>query len=472
MSVRSSSRRTIVCLRRTVPNIILALVATSAIAVGQPSHDTGIYTSPPIDLNTDTAQVIPLAAPAKTVFVANPAIADIQVASPTRVLVYGKKAGATTVFVISNSGVTTSYPIQVDRPTGELIAALHHEVPSAHVTVTATPDGITLSGDVGSPADAARLQSVAKQFLGDKQHLNFDVAINSSTQVTLEVRVAEVDRNVNKALGVHWDQLFGSQALSVAVLGGVVPLLAAKPAIAATQNKVSLQWQVNANTLIDALNTEGLATILAEPTLTATSGQTAKFLAGGEFPIPIPQGNQTVTITYKQYGVSVDFTPTVLDRNRISIKVRPEVSELTSIGGLQLDGVAIPALTTRRIETTVELGSGQSFVIAGLFQNNAQNQISAVPALGNLPILGALFRSSTFQRNESELVIIVTPYIVRPVSRVSDLHLPTDGFHYSSDIGRILMNRLTAAHPQGPAPPAAATTPAPQLSGPAGFLME
>jgi pilus assembly protein CpaC len=228
----------------------------------------------------------------------------------------------------------------------------------------------------------------------------------------------------------------------------------------------------NFNGVINALNSEGLATILAEPTLTAISGETANFLVGGQYPIPVPQGAQIVTIEYKSYGISLDFTPTVLDDNRIDIKVRPEVSQLTNVGAATLDGVTVPALTVSRADTTVELASGQSFAIAGLFQNNGQNQIQSIPGIGDVPILGALFRSSTFQRNESELVIVVTPYIVRPVSRPSDLLLPTQGLHYSSDLERILMNRLTARDKQAPAAAPISRTSEPRLQGPAGFMLE
>ena len=205
---------------------------------------------------------------------------------------------------------------------------------------------------------------------------------------------------------------------------------------------------MNASALIDALDLEGLATILAEPNLTASSGESANFLAGGEFPIPVPQGNQNVTVEYKRFGVSVEFTPVVLDGGRISIRVRPEVSQLTTVGDLKLNNVEIPALTVRRAETTVEMASGQSFAIAGLFQNNASNMLQALPGLGELPILGPLFRSTSFQRNESELVIIVTPYLVRPVSRPSELQSPTDGLRFPSDIERILGPRNGAAAPR------------------------
>jgi pilus assembly protein CpaC len=178
---------------------------------------------------------------------------------------------------------------------------------------------------------------------------------------------------------------------------------------------------------LDAGETQGLVTTLSEPNLTALSGETAEFLAGGEFPIPMSQGLGTTSIEYKKYGVSLAYTPTVLANGRISIRVRPEVSELSSQGAVTLDNFTIPALTVRRAETTVELGSGQSFMIAGLMNNNAQSTIDKLPGAGDLPILGSLFKSQNFRKGQTELVIVVTPYLVRPVDD-ADIALPTDGF--------------------------------------------
>jgi pilus assembly protein CpaC len=467
----------------------MTLAVMPGIAIAQSTGNAGIRQSPPIALDADTAQLIQLSEPAQTVFVANPEIADIHVASPTSVLVYGKKAGTTTVFAISETGLTTSYTIRVTAPTSEILGALRREVPSARVTVTAAPGGITLSGHVGSPRDAEKLRATAKQFVGDKQTVNFDVVVDAATQVTLRVRVAEVSRTVNQQLGVNWGSVFTSGSIAVGLLTGRAPLNvdASTPANSvfgsfsrstSTNTFGSIGFDYTANggktniaSLIDALDQQGLVTILAEPNLTAISGETANFLAGGEFPIPVPQGNQTVSIDYKRYGVSVDFTPTVLDGNRISIKVRPEVSQLDYTNAVLLDNVSVPALTVRRVETTVELGSGESFAIGGLFQNNGTNQLQQLPGLGDLPILGALFRSSSFQKNESELVIIVTPFIVRPVARAADLHLPTEGLQFSSDIERILVGRVNAARPQASAPTSAAQ-PGPRLHGPAGFMLE
>ena len=180
---------------------------------------------------------------------------------------------------------------------------------------------------------------------------------------------------------------------------------------------------------------------LANPNLTALSGETGTFLAGGEIPIPIAQGLGAVSIEYKQYGVSLAYTPTVLADGRISLRVRPEVSQLSSDGAVTFQGTSIPAITTRRAETTVELGSGQSFMIAGLLQNSHNNSIDKTPGIGDLPVLGALFRSNGFQRNETELVTVITPYLVKPVN-ANDIVLPTDGYKAPTDLDRVLFGQL------------------------------
>ncbi|MFZ0695346.1 MAG: secretion system protein, partial [Alphaproteobacteria bacterium] len=220
---------------------------------------------------------------------------------------------------------------------------------------------------------------------------------------------------------------------------------------------------------------EGLVSILAEPNLTAVSGESANFLAGGEFPIPTPQPGQTggaatITVTFKQFGVSLSFTPTVLKNNLINLKVVPEVSQLSTTGAVQIDGFQIPALTTRRAETTVELGSGQSFAIAGLFQNDTTNNLSKFPGLGDLPVLGPLFRSNQFQRNETELVIIVTPYIVRPVSGMK-MASPTDGLVAPNDYDRVLLGQAYKPQLQDKNP-APVGPDGKGLSGPVGFMMD
>ncbi len=451
---------------------VIPCLAAGAARAAPPAPPTGIRQSTPLAVDADQARVIQLSEPAKTVFVANPEIADVQVPTPTTFLVYGKKPGTTTVFAIPESGTTTSYTVRVSRPVGEIAGAMHSAVPNAHVSVSGGPDGVTISGSVDSPRDAERLKAAARQFLGDKELINFDVAVNMATQVTLRVQVAEVSRTVDKALGVNWSALGNIGTIGRFPAFPALTLNAnASTAVGISPAGNPLNLGGNFGALITALDQQGLATILAEPSLTAISGETANFLAGGEFPIPVPQGNQTTTIEYKKFGISVDFTPTVLDGNRISVKVRPEVSQLSTAGAVKLDNTEVPALTVRRAETTVELGSGESFAIAGLFQNNGQNDIIGLPLLMNIPILGALFRSTDFKRNESELVIIVTPYIVKPADRPSDVRLPTDGLQFSSDIERILLGRLTAVPAAGSAS-LGTPTPRPHLRGAAGFMLE
>jgi len=222
--------------------------------------------------------------------------------------------------------------------------------------------------------------------------------------------------------------------------------------------------------LIDALDKEGLVKILAEPSLTAVSGETATFLAGGEFPIIIPGSRDNrFSIEFKEFGVSLAFTPTVLSGKRIVLKVKPEVSQLSTEGAIQFNGFSIPSLTTRRAQTTVELASGQSFAIAGLLQNNTTQELSKFPGLGDIPVLGSLFRSDRFQRDESELVIIVTPLVVRPVSKRL-LALPTDGLTPPTDTDRYVHVRLYRPNViRRPKAPRAAR--ASGLTGPVGFVL-
>ena len=447
-----------------------------------------------LTVDVDGAKLIDLMEPASTVFVANPDVADVQVpggANAMRFVIFGKKTGYTTVFALARSGHVGSYAVTVRRPVKEIEAALEEAVASAHIEVSSAPKGITLSGVVGSPRDAERLRAAAKQFLGEKDTLIFNVAVPAATQVNLRVRIAEITRSADKEFGFNWGALSNTGSMAFGLLTGRSPVSTATNATTgqvtsnfgdfsrSTSNLDSLgvgyqnkSGSVNVSGLIDALATEGLVTVLAEPNLTAISGETANFLAGGEFPVPVPQGLQQITIEWKKFGVSVDFTPVVLDANRLSIKVRPEVSELTTTGSVVISGTTIPGLAVRRAETTVELASGQSFAIAGLFQNNSSNQIQRFPWLGDIPILGTLFRSTSFQRNESELVIIVTPYIVQPVSVTADLHLPTDGLVLASDFERIVLGRLTARSAGAAASGASPAQGVPHLQGDAGFMLE
>jgi pilus assembly protein CpaC len=265
------------------------------------------------------------------------------------------------------------------------------------------------------------------------------------------VRFIEVDRSVTRQLGLNWQALGSIGRFAVAAATNYSPTGATSTLAGAYRGIV------NVNAVIDALAEDQLVTILAEPNLTAQSGETASFLAGGEFPIPIGQQGNTVTIEFKQYGVSLAFVPTVLSGGQISLRVRPEVSQLTNQGAVTLSvgnsTLQVPALTVRRADTTVELGSGQSFAIAGMLQESRTQTGSGVPGLGEVPVLGALFHSDKFQRDETELVIVITPYIVRPTSDPTALHGPEAATAAPpSDLQRDLLFRQYAGNSATPPP--------------------
>jgi pilus assembly protein CpaC len=298
--------------------------------------------------------------------------------------------------------------------------------------------------------------------------------------VHLRVQVAEVSREVIKEFGINWEALFETGNFSFGfaqgrdVLSGNSFLRAPTNAGSSVPGSIFGNYtsgSASISTAVDALAEEGLVNILAEPNLTALSGETASFLAGGEFPIPVATDEDKVEIEFKEFGISLAFTPTVLSSNRISLRVRPEVSELTDNGAITLSGLTIPALATRRAETTVELGSGQTFMVGGLLSTDVQSAVSKFPGLGDLPVLGALFRSQRFQSNETELVILVTPYLVRPIDDRKLVARPTDGFRAPTDVERILEGRLHSARLQpgtgGPVAPQAQ-----RLVGPIGFVLE
>ena len=256
-----------------------------------------------------------------------------------------------------------------------------------------------------------------------------ELKVEGTAQVTLQVRIVEMSRSVTRSLGIDWPALgnLGTigklPALNAALNGGTAVACTAGPLLSAACLGLNLSAAIN------ALASDGLVHVLAEPNLTVTSGEPASFLVGGEFPIPVGQQNGQVTIEFKSYGVQLAFVPTVLERGRINLKVRPEVSQLTQQGAVNLTAgnstISVPALTVRRAETTVELGSGQSFAIAGLLQDASTRTAVGLPGLRQIPILGQLFRSDSYQRNETELVILVTPILSRPVDDPATLHVPT-----------------------------------------------
>lgn len=380
-------------------------------------------------------RLVRLARPATSVFIANPEIADVTVKSSRMVYVFGKATGRTTLFAVDNrENVVANLDISVTHDVGALEEALGSLLPAgADVGVTSINGAIVLTGSVANATDAENIRRLALRYLGEGEEVINQLAITDPNQVNLHVRIAEISRTAVKQLGFNFDIFEGDFSFTsgdtflqnpAALAGDGFFSLAGNPFGAGSLLGGNI-GNVTINALFDALEEIGLAKTLAEPNLTALSGETASFLAGGEFPIPVDQDNNAITIEFKEFGVSLSFTPTLLSPQRISMRVRPEVSQLSNAGAVTTNGITVPALTTRRAETTIELASGQSFAIAGLLQEDFQDNVRQVPYLGEIPILGELFKSEQFRRNETELIIIVTPYVVHPMSE-RDLPLPTD----------------------------------------------
>jgi pilus assembly protein CpaC len=396
-------------------------------------------------LQAGVGRVIQLQANTTSVFAADPKVAEVRPASATSLFVFGVAPGRTTVAALDAEGrPVAQYDVTVTPnayASGAAGSSIGHIIPGHNVTIEPQGNGVAVSGQVGSPAEAERAMAIARSFVPNGHTASDRLNINSNVQVNLRVRVAEMNRSVTRSLGLNWSAFadIGKYATFEYATANTLATTASTAVLGGLTKKGGV------DAVIDALESEGMVHSLAEPNLTAMSGETASFLVGGEFPIPVAQQNNETTIDFKQYGVSLAFVPTVLSDGHISLKVRPEVSQLTSTGAVTLSSgnssFQIPALSVRRAETTVELGSGQSFAIAGLLQDSSTITDTAVPFLGEVPILGTLFRGDTLARTETELVIIVTPYIVRPTSNPSALALPTDNNPVPDDYERLLLLR-------------------------------
>jgi pilus assembly protein CpaC len=446
-------------------------------------QDMGPATSR-LTLEVGKGRLIRLDGLAKSVFVADPRVADIDVRSPSLVYVTAKAPGVTSLMAVdAYDRLLANIEIATDYDDDQIRSDLKHVLPKADITVGTIGNAVVLTGSATSAAEAETAHAIALRFVPDDKHLLDRISVASPNQVNLRVRVAEVSRDVVKSFGFNWGLsgnkgqfLFGFSNGTGTVNSNFTG------ATGTTSNTVTgvpnasnvllgyASSNIDFQVLVDALETEGLIKILAEPNLTAVSGATATFLAGGEYPIPVPQALGTTTIEYKDYGVSLSFVATIVDNGRINLVVKPEVSQLSSQGSITVNGVSVPSLTIRRAQTTVDLGSGQSFAIAGLLQNNITQSITRFPGLGNVPILGALFRSDSFERDETELVIIVTPYIVRPVS--GGLTSPADGYVAPNDRGRLFLGSDYAHHPADPGSMSPLRKSGVGLVGPGGFELE
>ncbi|WP_270936085.1 type II and III secretion system protein family protein [Falsiroseomonas oryzae] len=472
---------------RPVLPLLLLLAAPAVAQPLAPMPTTGTLTNGaaatapvtvvPLRLEAGTGRLLTLPSPAAAVMASDPRVARVQPSSPTSIFVMAVANGRTTVIATNESGrPVVEYDVTVfgqraegqaaAAPTGPRplnAAAIESQIRSmmsgpGNVRVRVAGRLVVLSGTVSTPAEARRVETIARGFANEDTEILNEIAVLSSIQVNLRVRVAEISRDLTRQFGFNWAAVGNVGNFAFALASGGGGALANNigggiggAALGSTQRLGAAYrsggWDVNA--IIDALAADNLVTILAEPNLTAQSGEVASFLAGGEFPIPVAGSGTnnatTVTIEFKPFGVSLAFVPTVLANDRLTLRVRPEVSELSEQGAISLPTLGgtlrIPALAVRRAETTIELGSGQSFAIAGLLQRNTLQTQEGINGLGDVPVLGALFRSDRFQRRETELVIIVTPYLVQPVSDPTALAAPTDGFRPATSLERILRQR-------------------------------
>ncbi len=430
-------------------NMGTTLAAVMALSVGTlhsapaaAQNPVAVTPAETMTLSVGRGSMVRLNSPMTDLFVANDAVADVQVRSSTQLYVFGKGKGETTVYATDKSGrVVYSTNVRVGNNISTVDDILRLAMPEAAIEATPMNGIMLLTGTVGSPGDVEEATRIVKAYVGEGTEVIARLRTATPLQVMLKVKIAEVSRSLVKDIGVNFLSNsnnsngfnFGAaQGTGINPTTGVVSVPSLGTVIRASGRVLG----VDILSTLNLAENDGLVTTLAEPSLTALSGETASFLAGGEFPIPISQGLGNVTVEYKQYGVSLAFTPYVLADGRISMRVRPEVSELSSEGSVRLNGFTVPAVTTRRAETTVELGSGQSFMIGGLLRNSNSNSITKAPFLGDLPIIGALFRSTGFRKSETELVIIVTPYLVKPSS--GRLAFPTDGYREQNDLQRLL----------------------------------
>ena len=492
---------------------IMAALAASAAAIAPTAATLAQTVStqafPLVDVNTSRGRLVTMPAPISDVFVADDRIADVQVRSPTQIYVFGKSSGETTVSATTKGGrVVYAATVRVGNNFSTIGNMLKLAMPEAHITATPMNGLMLLTGVVAAPADAAEAERLVQAFVGDGTKVLSRLKTATPLQVNLQVRFAEVSRSFVKNIGVNLQARDTTGGFQFGVASGrpvgtigtpstsSFPVLDASARYGLPAGSISLPFDPKTGdfvipgtgksydlsglasspqrtaiglagsllgldilSAIDLGETIGQVSTLANPNLTALSGETGTFLAGGEIPIPISQGGfGGISIEYKEYGVSLAYTPTVLSDGRISLRVRPEVSQLSSANAVVIGGVQIPALTTRRAETTVELGSGQSLVIGGLMQNSHDNQINKTPGIGDLPILGALFRSNGFRRSETELMIVITPYLVKPVN-ANDIVLPTDGSKGPTDIDRVLLGKLSTGTTGGDRPKPTMVTP-------------
>ncbi|MEO0612227.1 MAG: type II and III secretion system protein family protein [Pseudomonadota bacterium] len=434
-----------------------------------------------IILPLNKAAIVNLPSSAADVLVSQPSIVDAVVRSSRRVYLLGLSVGETNAFFFDNQGrQILNLEIRVERDMDAITDLLRRLMPDSRITLDAINDNVVIRGSVNSNSEAANAQTVVSRFVGNPDNVINMLSVRQRDQVMLRVRVVEMQHQLMKQLGVNTN---GTVTLDDIQLG-----FAASNAVGATGGfsgtggiNGPIGDLTNLDVAFEALETTGLVRILAEPNLTAISGESANFLAGGEFPVPVGQRNGILSVEFREFGVGLGFTPVVLDKGRINLKVSTEVSDITTDNAIIVPGATtvdadgqliagpslqIPGLSVRRANTTVELASGGSLVMAGLLQEDLRSTMQGVPGLKDVAVLGQLFRSRDFENSQTELVIIVTPFIVKG-TQLANLTDPSEGFVPASDLQNILFGKVASTY-------GLANTDAgdKSLQGPLGFILD
>jgi pilus assembly protein CpaC len=442
--------------------LLMLTVAPGPLMSGAAAQETTkVASGHSLAIQVNQGQLVRIDKPVESVFVANSEIADVAIKSPQLIYVYAKHPGTTTLYAVgANDEILASITLNVTHNLSRLDQAIADLMPGRNIAATSIEGGIVLTGMVSSPGEAEDARRLAARFIGANEEIINRLQVNAPNQVNVRVRIAEINKTVLRHLGINWDTAIQEGGFAFGLLTAF-PVTVGSTLVGSTgpgTTPTVSAGPLDLTATMDLLAQEGMVSLLAEPNLTAVSGQTATFLAGGEFPIPVAQDNNTVTVEFRQFGVSLAFTPTILNANRISMRVRPEVSATSTQNEVTTGDFVVPSLTVRRAETTVELASGQTFAIGGLVQSQNQITANAVPGLGDIPILGELFKSDQFQHNESELVILATPYLVQPISNPAAPAVPTDPSTAAEGSQRVAGSSNTAG--------------ASGVSGQAGFVIE
>jgi pilus assembly protein CpaC len=430
-------------------------------------RDTGVRIDASLGLNK--SRIVRLPVDVRDVLVTSPDVADIVMKTPRIAYVLGQSIGDTNVLFLDAEGEEiASIDLRVELDLSVLERTIETLIPNESIEVTSANQNVILTGTVTSAEVAESAQLVARRFVkADDQIVNL-LAVRTKSQVLLKVKIAEVQRQVLKQFGFDLAANVHANNVNFTLFTDTPDSLDATSFASGVnflQGGDAAFRQLAA--LFENLERDGVVKTLAEPSVTAISGELAKILVGGEFPVPVAQQNDTITIEFKEFGIALNFTPVVLASDRISLQVSTEVSELSTEGQITLADIVIPALAVRRASTTVNLPSGGSLVIGGLLQNDIRNTVDGFPGLKDIPVLGALFRSVNFRRDESELIITVTPYLVRPVAEQA-FTLPTDGFPPVSDVDLYLFGRLHGVTDK----PESSGEPETSISGPIGYILE